>query len=360
MYQPASSAQESRLTKYKLKDSIYKEPDWLNSGSGEQLKKRTIPTTLIKRRGELAGATNEDTDALNPPALPFQSDVHRKRLAGKISEDQSVPLTDEFQDNPPKISLFDSVKTEDSSSNGLLINNPDFGKLETDPSHYKNVFNRVQRNRVPTESNESGRPDLPFAVTKTETFKDKEKEAEPALHETAVIVYGYSDSQFPSIVSQFLKYGTILEDFNQPRLFYNTKNYPVFIGPQWVKFTYDNSASAVRALRENNQTTASGSTIGVVPYTRSSLEKLLGTSIPDEQDIGCSMSLVKLVSDQKLPDTELSSLFVVDGDSTEERQDGRFRLLDGSKLINVPKPAKKESASVLERGFNFVFGTGQV
>ncbi|KAG7876158.1 hypothetical protein KL938_004830 [Ogataea parapolymorpha] len=365
----AADSQESRFSKYKLKEDLYKEPEWLSSGNnklliggtGARSKKRSIPTTLIKRTSKFLGETNDDSDSPSQPALPFQSGVQRKRFAGDaVAADHETTSIDEFQDLPPKVSLYDRMNNDDSSGNVLLINNPDFGKFESDPNSYKNVFNRVQRSRVPVGSSESGNPELPFSVGKIDSLNDKEKDAEPTIRETAVIVYGYDDSQFASIVEQFSKYGTILEDFNQRKFLSQSKSYPVFIGPQWVKFTYDNSASAVRALRENNKLGASGSVIGVVPYTRSSLEKLLGTSIPDNQDIGCSMSLVKLVSDQKLPEIELSSVFAAEGGNHEERQDGRFRLKDGSGLINVPKTAKKENKGFLERGMKLVFGAGEV
>ncbi|KAG7795079.1 hypothetical protein KL929_004210 [Ogataea haglerorum] len=364
-----ADSRESRFSKYKLKEDFYKEPEWLSSGgntsliggAGARSKKRSIPTTLVKRTSKLLGETNDDADSSNQPALPFQSGVQRKRFAdGSIAADHETTPIDDFQDLPPKLSLYDRMNNDDSSSNVLLINNPDFGKFESDPNSYKNVFNRVQRSRVPVGSSESGNPDLPFSVGKVDSLNDNEKDAEPTIRETAVIVYGYDDSQFSSVVEQFSKYGTILEDFNQRKFPSQSRSFPVFIGPQWVKFTYDNSASAVRALRESNKPGACGSVIGVVPYTRTSLEKLLGSSIPDSQDVGCSMSLVKLVSDQKLPEVELSSVFAVEGGNQEERQDGRFKLKDGTGLINVPKAAKKEKKGFLERGMKLVFGAGEV
>ncbi|KAG7820551.1 hypothetical protein KL909_004423 [Ogataea angusta] len=365
----AADSQESRFSKYKLKEDLYKEPEWLSSGgnksliggTGTRTKKRSIPTTLIKRASKFLGETTDDADSSSQPALPFQSGVQRKRFAGdSVIADHETTSIDEFQDLPPKVSLYDRMSNDENSGNALLINSPGFGKFESDPNSYRNVFNRVQRSRVPVGSSESANPDLPFSVGKVDSLNDNEKDAEPTIRETAVIVYGYDDSQFASVVEQFSKYGTIMEDFNQRKLLSQSKNYPVFIGPQWVKFTYDNSASAVRALRDNNKLGASGSVIGVVPYTRSSLEKLLGTSIPDNQDIGCSMSLVKLVSDQKLPEIELSSIFAAEGGNHEERQDGKFRLKDGTGLINVPKAAKKENKGLLERGMKLVFGAGEV
>lgn len=118
--------------------------------------------------------------------------------------------------------------------------------------------------------------------------------------ETGVIVFGYPESISNLVLTHFSHFGTILEDFEVLRSasginvstlksnktqIQQPKSYPIFTGEGWVKITYDNNQSAIRALQENGSVFR-GSLLGCVPYSKNSVEKLASCRIDKNDNIG--------------------------------------------------------------------------
>ncbi|CEP25232.1 unnamed protein product [Cyberlindnera jadinii] len=112
--------------------------------------------------------------------------------------------------------------------------------------------------------------------------------------ESAVLVFGYSESIANEVIAHFAKFGNVLEDFEATRtsvIFHKKlsdtprKSYPIFTGSGWVKLTYDNKASAIRALEENGSV-FHGSMIGCVPYSKDAVENIASVSISNSSNVG--------------------------------------------------------------------------
>ena len=107
-------------------------------------------------------------------------------------------------------------------------------------------------------------------------------------------MFGYSESIANEVIAHFAKFGNILEDFEATRtsvIFHKKlsdaprKSYPIFTGSGWVKLTYDNKASAIRALEENGSV-FHGSMIGCVPYSKDAVENIASVSISNNSNVG--------------------------------------------------------------------------
>lgn len=100
--------------------------------------------------------------------------------------------------------------------------------------------------------------------------------------EYGVIVYGFTQDQFGTIITHFGKFGPILENFTQTsKGLSNVKGgYPIYMGPNWVKLTYDDSSSMARALAENGNMANDGQIVSVVQANGSTLAQFIANNTP--------------------------------------------------------------------------------
>lgn len=387
------------------------------------IKRRVIPRKLIRRVHKTESESMDD-DKTNIPSLPFRT-RHTKEENNK-QDDANAWDSYNHLDRPPTKTLHDlRGPVEDNDGSSLVIDNADFRELMDRPAGYVNAFNRYHRTRIdlPQSKHSSGpqRPDVPFSVSQpgsTETVDHKQNGiAISRPNESAVIVYGFSDSNFDLMISHFAKFGTIVEDFHDssvtdlrnsqilPMILMNEqrqreeaermektnndggssnaklngksmmrlKSYPIFVGHGWVKITYQSPSSAVRALRENGSHDDQQSVIGVVPYTRNGVEKLLNHKIPDDLDVGHGLASLHIdPEDLQFPEDRwgigeiLKKSFIESGAmSTGKDGSGKtinadiMQLKDGSNLINSRKnQKKKKTGGFTENAIRFFFGTG--
>lgn len=96
----------------------------------------------------------------------------------------------------------------------------------------------------------------------------------------SVVVYGFPQHLTPTIVSHFSNFGEILENVEPSDASFGLSTTPVkrppqghrppvFAGRNWIKITYDNKASVIRALAEDGTQFAGQYVIGCKPYTPS-------------------------------------------------------------------------------------------
>lgn len=113
----------------------------------------------------------------------------------------------------------------------------------------------------------------------------------------SVVVYGFPQHLTPSIVSHFNNFGEIMENVEPSDASFGLSTTPVkrpppgnrppvFAGRNWIKITYDNKASVIRALAEDGTQFASQYVIGCKPYTPSQMRDFdaISASMLDSHD----------------------------------------------------------------------------
>lgn len=113
----------------------------------------------------------------------------------------------------------------------------------------------------------------------------------------SVVVYGFPQHLTPSIVSHFSNFGEILENVEPSDASFGLSTTPVkrpppgnrppvFAGRNWIKITYDNKASVIRALAEDGSQFAGQYVIGCKPYTPSQMRDFdaISASMLDSHD----------------------------------------------------------------------------
>ncbi|OWB70867.1 hypothetical protein B5S31_g548 [[Candida] boidinii] len=279
---------------------------------------------------------------------------------------------------------------------------------------------------------------LPFVtnVTYSKPIAPAKKDVFNSLTgESAVIIFGYDDEMFEELILYFDRFGKILENFNIADNRINTsyiasapfvpindsliadqsilagsgstkpvstfsgrinntasmkyssriadlsnstqkKSYPIFIGKQWVKITYDNIASAIRALRENGiSLDGSNAVIGVIPYTKESLEALLHSKIPNDEDVGgdsftdfnattvFAPAAVSSEASKKLfPGSDIATLLQYSHNGATSSTDGSsVKLKDGKDLFkNNVKKEKAANGSIVGTLMKYMLGSTDV
>ncbi|ODV78146.1 MPPN-domain-containing protein [Suhomyces tanzawaensis NRRL Y-17324] len=152
--------------------------------------------------------------------------------------------------------------------------------INKDPKDFANVFNRQ-------DDSESS--------NNATAAQERRKSINPLTNnESAVLIFGYPESLAPQVIQHFKEFGDVLEDFDSHQKRYtlvSTKNpqrntiVPIFSGKNWIKVTYDNPGSALEALQDNGSV-FNGILLGVIPYSKHSIEKLQKRTLVDSEDIG--------------------------------------------------------------------------
>lgn len=103
---------------------------------------------------------------------------------------------------------------------------------------------------------------------------------------SSIIIFGFPPSLAPEVIAHFANFGTILENvdstsriFNRtPSKGGNSHSAPILTGKNWMKITYDNPASASRALQENGFLLHDLYYIGCMPLTAQKLKEFENSS----------------------------------------------------------------------------------
>lgn len=98
-----------------------------------------------------------------------------------------------------------------------------------------------------------------------------------ADHSLSVVIFGFPSSVTPAVVAHFSKFGNIAENVDSsnriPIISTPTNKHfrapptPIQTGKNWLKITYDNPASATRAIQENGTIIAGQYVVGCIPVT---------------------------------------------------------------------------------------------
>lgn len=275
-------------------------------------------------------------------------------------DNDDIPLYNNNEDVPPARSIYDLTDEAVNSWKKPAHYTESF--INKDPKSFNNLFAKTDDKLA------------------TAPVEDAKLLTNPLLHsESAILVFGYPEAMANQVIGRFAEFGTILEEFEAAKTTKNTAFAelipaagafpssspekatdkvpppPIFSGKSWVKLTYDNPSSAIDALQESG-TVFNGVLIGVVPYTKDAVEKLLRRKLTSDEDIGAG-----------LPSKALSESTKVDkgvmGDSNDMQAAyiKRLDVKDGSELFlkatNDPKgPRKTEKLGMWGTVSNYFFG----
>lgn len=379
-------------------------PNWINKNNN-----RSIPGYLIKRSSLKLNKNQTEEDDLDSFAMSLSNQANKKILS---SFRKQQPTHDETYQNdfamgsqdmelPPKKSIYDLNFDDDDLSVTSEVSKRNTNDLiNKDPMNFKNAFNSNLRTGLTTnasiapleltsvgsDSKTSGIFGTSFmkpesSSTKTAPPSQFSTPAAPKLNreisqqapvESAVLVFGYEDSAFGEVLQHFSKFGNILEEFNSPMNFevsstsspfrQQRKTYPIFIGESWVKFTYDNTASAVRLCREN-ETNVGDRPINIIPYSREVLEKFLNKEISPKDDIGDSLNNLNFIKLNKVPgnfETLLQGTPIMDPSKRKKEMlfNTSIKIKNGDNLfIDLPK---KQLTKETKKGNDYLSKVGDL
>ncbi|CCH42280.1 Nucleoporin [Wickerhamomyces ciferrii] len=273
------------------------QPLWFNNP-----RRRAIPSHAVKRE-TISDIDNESTSFLNKNKQSSNSNPGFKTLTfGTRRNTAQLAHVQAFSDELPPSRTISDLKRDDLSEGHLSFANDTTNGNASLISNNHNAFKdsnksislsnsgtplKYSQNFLPSHLSDSAFStpskslDSPQAISSSPLRTDSE---------SAVLVFGYPESIANSVIKHFAKFGKILEDFEVTRvdpLFtqQKTKTYPIYTGDGWVKLTYDNKASAMRALEESG-TVFHGSMIGCVPYSKQAIENIASISINNNDNIG--------------------------------------------------------------------------
>lgn len=386
------------------------------NGSNSLIKKRTIPNRLIKRVGKMDSSLGEE-EKTSGPVLPFKvsTQVQPDTFAEDFAHLYKV-------DRPPSNSMFDPTVFQDETTPGeMLIGESIFKEMSENPDLFENVFKRPSRKLLQSETHSKYQnTEYPWSNSTLQSHNSEElpntstRKKQPNLHYSnaldisrsqqsaeklycSVIIYGFDDDHFSLIVEHFAKYGKIMENLvisdytyyygafgnviahdklvdvdEKEKSSLDSKKkglelFPLFLGPQWVKVTYDNPNSAIRALADNLTDDGKGNVLGVLPYRRQDLEILLSHEIPDELNIGEGLHGLshELELEKRLADNEIGRyLSNARGDTLDslngtKRNASSLTLKDGTKLLLKTKK-ESDGKNIWHKGMGFLFGEGEI
>lgn len=256
----SSAAEDLSLSAINKNTTQPGKPQWFNNP-----KRRNNPGIAVKRE-----AVELDSDSFitkkETTAPGFKS------LAFGTRRSVDTSRTSAFSDELPPLRTMLDLQRED----GEVLSN-------------QNINANQSLNQSMNMSHPAPDSVLPKQFTNLQPQQFAQQQQQPK-EESAVLVFGYPESISTIVIQHFAKFGQILEDFEIIRmdpLFHkpSAKQYPIFTGNGWIKLTYDNKASAMRALEESGSV-LHGSMIGCVPYTKHAIENIASISITSFEDVG--------------------------------------------------------------------------
>ncbi|CAK7901164.1 hypothetical protein CAAN1_06S02740 [[Candida] anglica] len=365
------------------------QPTWFQNP-----KKRTIPNHLVSKKkpgfqisssssssstnGKKDSKNNKDSSQSNGTnqfnLISFGSSVPQRNastsvaslydasMSGDVTKyDETIndTLHEDFSlynphdDLPPSRSIYDLNDEVLLSLNKPASSHSD-SFLNKNPRHFNNIFNKgdASTGSAIVEANTA-----PADLENSNATSDQKGEIKPLdSGESAVLVFGYPENMANQVIQHFQEFGNILEEFETTRAKNSAVKYyqyqqdgkksaktivPLFTGNSWVKLTYDNPSSAVTALRESGAV-FNGVLLGVIPYTKSAVEKLSKRTLSANEDIGGGLLDLQLQGSTLEPPIENS---VADQSPYTIRLD----IKDGSGLFlhakNATDPNKPDTAN---------------
>lgn len=276
------------------------QPLWFNNP-----RRRMIPSQVIKRESP-GDIDNDSASFLSKNKTNSNSNPGFKTLTfGTRKTNAQLAHVNAFSDELPPSRTISDLKREDLSDGHLSIANESVnGNVSLiSNSGIKDGNRSLLQSNGGTPLKFSSQDILPSHLTRkgdVSAFSTPSKSLDSPQPisssplrpeaESAVLVFGYPESIANSVIKHFSKFGRILEDFEVTRvdpLFsqQKSKTYPIFTGEGWIKLTYDNKASAMRALEESG-TVFHGTMIGCVPYSKQAIENIASISITNNENIG--------------------------------------------------------------------------
>ncbi|KAG5361342.1 Nucleoporin NUP53 [Yarrowia sp. C11] len=167
----------------------------------------------------------------------------------------------------------------------------------------------------------------------------------------SVVVYGFPQHLTPSIVSHFGNFGEIMENVEPSDASFGLSTTPVkrpppgnrppvFAGRNWIKITYDNKASVIRALAEDGSQFAGQYVIGCKPYTPSQMRDFdaISASMLDSHDVSMMESDYQESPLKPKPQQQNKSMYPNISASSSERTLPRttsMPVLNGAKRLEI-------------------------
>lgn len=355
------------------------DPAWFSNP-----KRRTIPNHLVPKKKSAfqitpSSSSKKDSktrDLLastsNPTEfnlLSFGSNQRRSLAAGQLDRSASVgsafdaaqqhydeTINDTFHEDlfytnnddlPPARSIYDLNDEVLISLNKPASLHAD-SFINKDPKAFNNVFNKDGQNSAKNTQNEP----------------ENLKKTNPLDHsEAAVLVFGYPEAMANQVISHFQEFGSILEDFDVTKRktalvrepTHSKPIAPIFSGKSWVKITYDNPSLALDALQENGSV-FNGVLLGVIPYTKNSIEKLQKRKLTATEDIGGGIDLASGDKAKKLDagENDIQASYV----NRMDIKDGASFFLKANANDSKSNPDKKndEKLGLVGSALKFFFG----
>lgn len=306
-----------------------------------------------QRRAATSSGTFDSNSSIMSPFETYSGDLSKLERIGDVSTDD-FPLHGNDDDIPPSRSIYD-LNDEVLISLRRPADLYSESSINKDPKKFNNLFNKEKVSDI------------------YEKKMDENLEHNPLENgKSAILVFGYPENMANQVIAHFLEFGTVLEEFEVAKTRHSfIKQYqvaanetskqivPIFCGDSWVKITYDNPSSALDALQENGNV-FNGHLLGVIPYSKTAVEKLQKRKINKEEDIGGGIQyqLDAFNKGQKSEpgvESDLQSTYI----SKMEIKDGSGLLLkaNSSEPVNSkPDKKKKEDMSLVSRACKYLFG----
>lgn len=379
-----------------MASSDSKDPAWYQKSNKKVIPNHLVPKKKIgfqlsavsnNKRDQNKRSTGKDDEAFKSTdfnVISFGNKTHRNSNAsfqdssllaikdqsfeGNNNNNEDLPLYNYNEDLPPPRSLYDLNDDSSNAVNKPIQQTESF--ITKDPRSFLNAF---ARNTSPDDSKAD----------------DKKILKNPLRHsEAAVLVFGYPESMANQVIAHFLEFGTILEDFEAAKstatsspeeifqgpttgAFFSSSSDekqhesqlkpPIFCGKSWVKLTYDNPSSAADALQESGSV-FNGALIGVVPYTKSAVEKLQNRKLTSTEDIGGGLQGLQLGDFSSKVDKGV----IGDSNDIQASYIKRLEVKDGSEMFLKAPKGDPQNPSELKKpeqklGFvgtisNYLFG----
>lgn len=322
------------------------QPLWFNNP-----KRRTNPAHVVKR--DTDDELDKDSSFLAKTKSSQKTSSGFNSLTfGTRRNNTEAAHVNAFSDELPPSKTISDLQREDYSDSYLSANQTNGNVSLMSKGDDSGIFGSTQRNILPDHLLK------PYSAFSTPLKPEQPRVSSPLRpEESAVLVFGYPESIANQAIKHFAKFGVILEDFEATRVepvFHkpSNKSYPIFTGNGWVKLTYDNRASAIRALEESGSV-FHGSMIGCVPYSKQAIENIASISIQNSEDIGES----NIALQQSKDENNLLSFTTNSQKLNVKTDDKIFVKPRGEKTLYSGKTVEtRHSNSVLGKVNNWLFG----
>jgi hypothetical protein len=286
------SASSSDADAAKFKASLNNQPQQLNQNQNQN------STSLFSNSAGFANNSNSPV-ALRPQAsLALDNGLRRSTTPSWAAEKRyvnsnninnrhasSFNTADRGHISVRKASLSSSQSPVSSFSTSFSgISKPSHTKkkaiIQEDPPPTRSIYDVDAPTTLPvSHKSDLSSSSLTTRSTTPSTGTQSSTTSRPkaADHSLSVVIFGFPSSVTPAVVAHFSKFGNIAENVDSSNRISiistpTSKNFrapptPIQTGKNWLKITYDNPASASRAIQENGTIIAGQYVVGCIPVT---------------------------------------------------------------------------------------------